>query len=236
MEIIKKNDGQGTEQVSTAKMGNKNVLNGLKVRTITAKLRDAVIISLNDEGGEMARFKNIELPEALRDLPVADYQFTKTIEGKLEFELHFKAGILPKPMPEARPKVTRAEKAAAKAEEADPKKEAPKVEPELPKASAIEAKKPEVSADEALKAAETPKPPQVEAKKPDAPALPIIAPKAAGAKEEKKPEAPKQEPAKAKPEPLKSAMIPAPAKTPVVAAKTPITPPVAATPKDGNKK
>ena len=114
MENIKKNMEQENQQTASAKMGNKHVLNGLKVRTITAKLRDAVIISLNEDIGEIARFKNIELPEALRDLSVEDYQFTKTIDGKLEFELYFRPGVLPKEMPEPRPKVTREEKAAAK--------------------------------------------------------------------------------------------------------------------------
>ena len=126
MENIKKNMGQENQQAAITKMGNKNVLNGLKVRTITAKLRDAVIISLNDESGELGRFKNIELPDALRDLLVDDYQFSKTIDGKLEFELYFKPGVLPKEMPEPRPKVTREEKAAAKAAEAKKESQAVK--------------------------------------------------------------------------------------------------------------
>lgn len=144
MENIKKNMEQENQQTASAKMGNKHVLNDLKVRTITAKLRDAVIISLNEDIGEMARFKNIELPEALRGLPVEDYQFTKTIDGKLEFELYFKPGVLPKEMPEPRPKVTREEKAAAKAAEA-------KKANEPAKTSMIEGKKPDAPASEPSK-------------------------------------------------------------------------------------
>ncbi len=179
MENIKKN----MAQEATTKMGNKSVLSGLRVRAITAKLRDAVIISLNEEGGEMARFKNIELPEALRDLPVEDYQFTKTIEGRLEFELYFKEGVLPKQMPEARQKATRADKAAAKAEGTakveEPTKEAPKVA-ETPKAPAAEAKKPEepAIAKEAPKAKPEPQKPAMPPTM--APKTPVMAAKTPG--------------------------------------------------------
>lgn len=146
MENIKKNMEQENQQTASAKMGNNHVLNGLKVRTITAKLRDAVIISLNEDIGEIARFKNIELPEALRDLSVEDYQFTKTIDGKLEFELYFRPGVLPKEMPEPRPKVTREEKAAKKAIEEEKKAEAPERQAPAP----AEAKKPEAATTEPM--------------------------------------------------------------------------------------
>lgn len=143
MENIKSVLVQDVQEEITEKKGNANVLDGLRVRRITAKLRDAVIISLNDERGEMARFRNIELPDALRDLLVEDYQFTKTVEGRLEFELYFKPGVLPKQMPEARVKLTRADKAAKVAGAEKPKQASsaegveaaePPVESKLPKA------------------------------------------------------------------------------------------------------
>lgn len=227
MENIKKNMEHENQQAAIAKMGNKNVLNGLKVRTITAKLRDAVIISLNDESGELGRFKNIELPDALRELLVDDYQFSKTIDGKLEFELYFKPGVLPKEMPEPRPKVTREEKAAAKAAEA-------KKANEPAKASMIEGKKPDappsepskqeipaptapIESNKAVESAET-------AKKPDSPATALTIPKKA---EAAKPELSGKDVPKVtlEKEPIKT---PANAITPPIgpatAAKTPPTP------------
>ncbi len=221
MENIKKNIEQENQQTASTKMGNKHVLNGLKVRTITAKLRDAVIISLNEDIGEMARFKNIELPEALRDLPVEDYQFTKTIDGKLEFELYFKPGMLPKEMPEPRPKVTREEKAAAKAAEA-------KKASEPAKASMIEGKKPDAPASEPSKQEILAPTAPIEskkagesaeaAKKPDTPATAMTIPKKA---EAEKPELTGKEVPKVTPEKE-------PIKTPVNAITPPIGPATAA--------
>ncbi|MEA5014246.1 MAG: hypothetical protein VB099_06770 [Candidatus Limiplasma sp.] len=215
MENIKRNIEQENQQTASAKMGNKNVLNGLKVRTITAKLRDAVIISLNEDIGEIARFKNIELPEALRDLPVEDYQFTKTIDGKLEFELYFRPGILPKEMPEPRPKVTREEKAAAKKAMEEEKAEAP--EKQAP--AAAEAKKPEAATTEPMdKKAQTPQA-AMDTMKPMKPvskekmpvsAVPATALMSSSEPEAKKPQSPGRETLKIKPKDEPTTFSPTP--------------------------
>jgi hypothetical protein len=125
MENLKK--ANTTKVEAKATMANKNVLENLKARTITAKLRDAVVISIQDSTGELGRYKNIELPDAIRDLPVEDFQFAKSIDGKLEFEIIFATGSLPKPMPEPRALNTRTTKPAPKE----------KVEAEKPKAQIV---------------------------------------------------------------------------------------------------
>lgn len=87
----------------------------MKAGRITAKLRDAVPVCFMVEGKEVKRYKNIELPDALKELEILDFRFNVPTDGKITFELIFDKGVLPDVFPPARPKVTRAEKAAAKA-------------------------------------------------------------------------------------------------------------------------
>ena len=86
----------------------------MKAKTITAKIRDAVQVCLMVEGDEVKRSKNIELPGEIKELEIRDFGFQITHDGKIDFNLHFEPGVLPKEFPAARAKVTRAEKAAAK--------------------------------------------------------------------------------------------------------------------------
>lgn len=87
----------------------------MKTGKITAKLRDAVPVCLMVEGKEVKRYKNIELPDMLKEVEMKDFHFNVPTDGKITFEIHYEPGVLPEVFPEARGKVTRAEKAAAKA-------------------------------------------------------------------------------------------------------------------------
>ena len=87
----------------------------MKTGQITAKLRDAVQVCLMVEGNEVKRYKNIELPDAIKEIELIDFHFHIAQDSKITFQIHYAPGVLPKVFPDARPKVTRAEKATAKA-------------------------------------------------------------------------------------------------------------------------
>ena len=87
----------------------------MKTGKITAKLRDAVPVCLMVNGEEVKRYKNIELPDELKEVEMTDFHFNVHMDGKITFEIHYEEGALPKVFPEARTRVSRAAKAAAKA-------------------------------------------------------------------------------------------------------------------------
>jgi hypothetical protein len=89
----------------------------MKAGTITAKIRDAVWVRLMEGETERIRYRNIEMPLALKGLEIQDFGFDvpTDISGKITFKLYFAEGGLPEEFPAPRPRVTRAEKAAAKA-------------------------------------------------------------------------------------------------------------------------
>jgi len=78
-------------------------------------LRDAVPVEFYEGGDEKARYKNIDIPDSLKELETTDFRFVTPESGKISFRLFFAPGILPAEFPPAREKMTRAEKAAAKA-------------------------------------------------------------------------------------------------------------------------
>lgn len=82
---------------------------------ITAKLRDAVPVCLMVNGEEVMRYKNIELPDAIKKLEMLDFDFNVPLDGKITFEIHFAEGVLPEVFPEARTRVSRAAKASSPA-------------------------------------------------------------------------------------------------------------------------
>ena len=86
---------------------------------ITAKLRDAVPVHFFEDGEDKAQYKNIDIPDSLKELEIMDFGFDISAEGKISFRLFFDNGILPEEFPPAREKMTRAEKAAAKAAKAE---------------------------------------------------------------------------------------------------------------------
>lgn len=87
----------------------------MKTGRITAKLRDAVPVCLMVEGKEVKRYKNIDLPDMLKEVEMLDFHFNVPEDGKITFEISYAQGVLPEVFPEPRAKMTRAEKAAAKA-------------------------------------------------------------------------------------------------------------------------
>ena len=87
----------------------------MKTGKITAKLRDAVPVCLMVNGEEVKRYKNIELPDELKEVEMTDFHFNVHMDGKITFEIHYEEGELPEVFPEARTRVSRAAKAAAKA-------------------------------------------------------------------------------------------------------------------------
>lgn len=87
----------------------------MKTGKITAKLRDAVPVCLMVNGEEVKRYKNIELPDMLKEVEMTDFHFNVHMDGKITFEIHYEEGVLPEVFPEARIRVSRAAKAAAKA-------------------------------------------------------------------------------------------------------------------------
>ena len=87
----------------------------MKTGKITAKLRDAVPVCLMVNSEEVKRYKNIELPDMLKEVEMTDFHFNVHMDGKITFEIHYEEGALPEIFPEARTRVSRAAKAAAKA-------------------------------------------------------------------------------------------------------------------------
>ena len=87
----------------------------MKTGKITAKLRDAVPVCLMVNGEEVKRYKNIELPDELKEVDMTDFHFNVHMDGKITFEIHYEEGALPEIFPAARTRVSRAAKAAAKA-------------------------------------------------------------------------------------------------------------------------
>ena len=112
---------------------------------ITAKLRDAVPVCLMVNGEEVMRYKNIELPDAIKEMEMLDFHFNVPLDGKITFEIHFEERVLPETFPAARAIRRRATKPAAPASQNDGQTEtnsaeafmeepteAPEVETEIP--------------------------------------------------------------------------------------------------------
>ena len=66
-------------------------------------------------GEEVKRYKNIELPDELKEVEMTDFHFNVHLDGKITFEIYYEEGTLPEVFPGARTRVSRAAKAAAKA-------------------------------------------------------------------------------------------------------------------------
>ncbi len=64
-------------------------------------------------GEEVKRYKNIGLPDELKEVEMTDFHFNVHMDGKITFEIHYEEGVLPEVFPEARTRVSRAAKAAA---------------------------------------------------------------------------------------------------------------------------
>ena len=90
----------------------------MKCGKLTAKLRDAVPVRFYEEGKEIKRYKNIEIPDAIKELEFQDFKFDVPLSGAITFKIFFAPGILPEVWPEPRQRRTRAQIAAEKAQEA----------------------------------------------------------------------------------------------------------------------
>ena len=73
---------------------------------LTAKLRDAVPVCFIEDGKEVKRFKNIEIPDEIKKLPYQDFEFSVPVTGAITFKIMFEEGVLPKVWPEARARKT----------------------------------------------------------------------------------------------------------------------------------
>ena len=74
---------------------------------LTAKLRDAVPVCFIENGKEVKRFKNIEIPDEIKKLPFQDFEFSVPVTGAITFKIMFEEGVLPKVWPEARTRKSR---------------------------------------------------------------------------------------------------------------------------------
>ena len=77
---------------------------------LTAKLRDAVPVCFIENGKEVKRFKNIEIPDEIKKLPYQDFEFSVPVTGAITFKIMFEEGVLPKVWPEARTRKSRKDK------------------------------------------------------------------------------------------------------------------------------
>ena len=115
----------------------------MKCGKLTAKLRDAVPVRFYENGREIKRFKNIEIPDAIKELEFTGFKFDVPESGPITFKIYFKPGTLPETWPEARQRKTRTPKAAdpePMAEEpAEPQAEESLQEPMEPAEDAIPA-------------------------------------------------------------------------------------------------
>ena len=79
---------------------------------LTAKLRDAVPVCFIENGKEVKRFKNIEIPDEIKKLPYRDFEFNVPVTGAITFKIMFEEGVLPKAWPEPRQRKSRTPKTA----------------------------------------------------------------------------------------------------------------------------
>ena len=83
----------------------------MKCGKLTAKLRDAVQVRFYENGREIKRYKNIEIPDALKELEYTGFKFDVPDNGPITFKIFFKPGTLPETWPDARQRKTRTPKA-----------------------------------------------------------------------------------------------------------------------------
>ena len=74
---------------------------------LTAKLRDAVPVCFIENGKEVKRFKNIEVPDEIKKLSYQDFEFSVPVTEAITFKIIFEEGVLPKVWPEARARKSR---------------------------------------------------------------------------------------------------------------------------------
>ena len=80
---------------------------------LTAKLRDAVQVCFIEDGKEIKRYKNIEIPDEIKRLTYKDFVFSVPETGAITFKIIFEPGTLPEVWPDARTRNHRSPKPAA---------------------------------------------------------------------------------------------------------------------------
>lgn len=55
----------------------------MNTKKITTKLRDALPVCLIVNGEEVKRYKNIELPDMLKEVEMTDFHFNAHMDGKI---------------------------------------------------------------------------------------------------------------------------------------------------------
>ena len=80
----------------------------MKCGKLTAKLRDAVPVRFYENGKEIKRYKNIEIPDTIKELEFQNFKFDVPESGAITFKIFFAPGTLPETWPEARLRKTRA--------------------------------------------------------------------------------------------------------------------------------
>ena len=83
---------------------------------LTAKLRDAVPVCFIENGKEVKRYKNIEIPDEIKRLPFSDFKFDVPANGAITFKIMFEPGILPTEWPEPRQRKSRSAVVPSKTE------------------------------------------------------------------------------------------------------------------------
>ena len=71
-------------------------------------------IDINDallEGKEIKRVKNIEIPDAIKELEYKGFKFDVPMSGAITFKIYFEPGTLPETWPEPRQRKSRTPKA-----------------------------------------------------------------------------------------------------------------------------
>ena len=84
----------------------------MKCGKLTAKLRDAVPVCFIEEGKEIKRVKNIEIPDVIKELEYKGFKFDVPMSGAITFKIYFEPGTLPETWPEPRRRKSRTPKAA----------------------------------------------------------------------------------------------------------------------------
>ncbi len=82
----------------------------MKCGKLTAKLRDAVPVCFIEEGKEIRRIKNIEIPDVIKELEYKEFKFDVPLSGAIAFKIYFEPGTLPETWPEPRQRKTRSHK------------------------------------------------------------------------------------------------------------------------------
>ena len=64
----------------------------MKCGKLTAKLRDAVPVRFYENGREIKRYKNIEIPGTIKELEFTGFKFDVPESGPITFKIYFRPG------------------------------------------------------------------------------------------------------------------------------------------------